>query len=300
MDRRAAVVIFALVIGASPSYAQDARFAVTATSAAVHKTPSTASAVIGTAPRGKTLEVIRELGSWVRVPWPDAEDGVGYLHVSWGVLSHGTVANADVVTASRSATAIEPSQPVDSPPASALQATPVPATPQARPPAPAVPVNRVLSLPSRVVGLGARIGTSAIGMAVTGRAWFAGPLGAQIEAGQSTHSALVDAGQLRSVQLAPSVLFSAPGIVTNAFWVRPYLGAGMAFHRWNLRSPVDGTAVTDNGVGSQIFGGAEFTWASLPQVALSADVRRQSVPAVFDGFDASTHSFSIAGHWYVK
>jgi hypothetical protein len=35
--------------------------------------------------RGRTLLVTRQLGSWVKVSWPEAEDGAGYLHVSWGL-----------------------------------------------------------------------------------------------------------------------------------------------------------------------------------------------------------------------
>ena len=59
----------------------------------MHKAPSTASPVIGQAARGAKLAVTRNVGDWVKVAWPSAADGVGYVRVSVGSVSNGAVSN---------------------------------------------------------------------------------------------------------------------------------------------------------------------------------------------------------------
>ena len=78
-----------VVVAAIPAtvVAQNAVITVTAASADVYKSPSTGSPVIGHAARGAQLPVTRELGSWVRMAWPAAPDGVGFVHVSMGASS---------------------------------------------------------------------------------------------------------------------------------------------------------------------------------------------------------------------
>jgi len=290
MGRYAAAVAAVLVMGTSPVYAQDVLFVVTTTSADVHKAPSTGSAVIGKAPRGKTVEVMRELGSWVRVSWPEAEDGVGYLHVTWGTISRGAALEARRATGAGSPVAGSASESDSS--RTAVQVAQVPRTATISGPAP--------SLPSHLIGFGGRIGTRAIGFAATGRAWTHGPFGVQIEAGRSTYTSDVAPGQLRSVQLAPSLIYSLPNLVTNAIWARPYIGAGIHIYRSTLRSTLGVPDVADNGLGSQVFGGAELTWANLPQFALSADLRQQWAPTTFNGFELGGFAFSMSAHWYVR
>jgi SH3 domain-containing protein len=281
MGRYVAAVAVAFVLSTSPVHAQETRFLVTTTSAEVHKSPSTASAVIGKAPRGQTFEVIRELGSWVSVSWPDAETGVGYLHVTWGTVSHG----GDVQSAGAARRDPDSS-------AASVQVTQVPT---ARTTAPAG------SLPSHLIGVGARIGTGSTGFAATGRAWTHGPVGIQIEAGQSTFMSAVGSQPLKSLQLAPSVVYSPPkNVVTNEMWVRPYIGAGFNMYRSTLKGTLGVPDDVHTGLGSQVFGGAEFTSARLPQLALSADLRQQWAPAPFDGFEMGGIGFSISAHWYVR
>ena len=137
-------------------------------------------------------------------------------------------------------------------------------------------------------------------MAITGRAWAFGPLGLQLEAGQSTYTSIVSPGQLQSMQLAPSVIYAPPSFVTNAIWARPYVGAGIDLYRSRLRNPFDGTDTVDSVLGSHILGGAEFTWANAPQLTLSADVRQQWTPATFADFELSGLGASVSLHWYVK
>ena len=78
MIRHAAAIAFSLCLNASWLCAQSTVFTVNTASADVHKSPSTGGPVIGQAPRGTVLEVTRELGSWVKVVWPEGQDGVGY------------------------------------------------------------------------------------------------------------------------------------------------------------------------------------------------------------------------------
>lgn len=289
MGRYAAAVVIVLVMGTSPLYAQDALFVVTTTSADVHKGPSTGSAVIGKASRGKSFPVIRELGSWVSVSWPDAE-GVAYLHVAWGRISRG--AAAEILGATGAGWSAEGSGSKADPSTTAVRAAQAPRTSK--------PSGPALSLPSHVVGLGGRIGTRAIGVAIAGRAWAHGPLGVQIEAGQSTYTSVVAPGQLRSMQLAPSIMYSPPNRVTNAIWARPYIGAGVNIYRSTLRDSLGVSDAVRHGFGSQVFGGAELTWARLPQFAMSADLRQQWAPPPFNGFELGGVGVSMSAHWYVK
>ena len=112
MIRQAAATIVALCLSASPLHAQSAPSAakkVTVSEAtAVHKTPSVASPVVGNAPRGTELVVTREVGDWVKVAWPSAADGVGYVRVN--ALARGNaaapaVAKAPAAAAPKAATA---------------------------------------------------------------------------------------------------------------------------------------------------------------------------------------------------
>ena len=67
--------------------APNPEFTVSVQSAAVRKAPSTGSPVVGQAPRGTVLEVARDIGAWVKVAWPEAPDGFGYVHTSMGKMS---------------------------------------------------------------------------------------------------------------------------------------------------------------------------------------------------------------------
>ena len=294
MCRLAAVVAIMLVMGAPSVYAQDAVFVVMTTSADVHNAPSTGSAVIGKAPRGKTFEVRRELGSWVSVSWPDADQGVAYMHVAWGRISRGT----DVQVAAVTGAAVPSSAAGPAPASNAALTSEAQIIPQA--PRTTTLPRRAPSLPSHVIGLGGRMGSREIGFAATGRAWTLGPLGVQIEAGRSTRTSAFAPGQLTSLQLAPSVMYSPPDLVTNAIWARPYIGAGVDFYRSTLRSTIGGGDAVDRLLGSHIVGGAEITWANLPQFAVSADARRQWAPPTFPGFELGGFGVSLSAHWYVR
>jgi hypothetical protein len=270
MGRYAATVALLLMMGASPVHAQKGMFVVTSMSADIHKAPSTGSAVIGKAPRGKAFEVRRELGSWVAVAWPEGDAGIGYLHMTWGTLSSGSATEPSAITSQLGQT---------------------PGTRAVSAPAP--------FLPSHVIGLGARIGTQALGFAATGRAWTQRRIGAQLELGKSTYTTAFGGAQLSAMQFTPSVIYSPRNLVTNAVWTRPYIGGGVNFYRSTFRTSQGFPGVVDSGVGSQMFGGAELTWANLPQVAVSADLRHLWAPTS-NGFELGGTGLSVSGHWYVK
>src|SRR4029453_2072931 len=87
MIRRAAALAFALVLSPAMLDAQDVVFTISVPSADVYKGPSNVTPIVGHAARGTAMPVLRNLGSWVRVPWPDAPDGVAYVHVTMGRLA---------------------------------------------------------------------------------------------------------------------------------------------------------------------------------------------------------------------
>jgi len=213
MGRYAATVALLLTMGASV-HAQKEMFVVTSMSADVHKAPSTGSAVIGKAPRGKAFEVRRELGSWVAVAWPEGDAGIGYLHMTWGTMSVGAAAETSRASSATSSPVPSPSQSEAS--ATTTQIGQTPGTRAVSAPAP--------SLPSHVIGLGGRMGTQALGLAATGRAWTQRRIGAQLELGKSTYTTAFSGDQLTAMQFAPSVIYSPRNLVTNAIWARPYFG----------------------------------------------------------------------------
>ena len=111
MVRRIAAVVLALTLNPASVRAQNAVLTVTVPSADVHQGPSTATPVIGHVPRGTVLPVSRNLGSWARVGWPDAPEGVAYVHVTMGRLGSS---NADASAATmlpRTASAPAPAPP---------------------------------------------------------------------------------------------------------------------------------------------------------------------------------------------
>ena len=97
MTRRAAAVLLVLTLFPAVLYAQDTALTVTVQSADVYKGPSTGTPVIGHAPKGDVLPVVRNLGSWVQVAWVAAPDGIGYVHTTMGRLNipNGVFASND-------------------------------------------------------------------------------------------------------------------------------------------------------------------------------------------------------------
>lgn len=292
-------VAVALVLCVSPSWlsAQGNDLTVKLASANVHKGPSTGSPVIGKAPRGTVLEVTRELGDWVKVTWTAAPDGAGYVH-----LTSGSLAPRGATVSNRSAAAATP--------ASSSRTTTARVTPESRPARPSLAETDTMAAhqhmttatqpgyvtpPAHMVGLGGRVNGSTLGFGGSARAWTQKRLGLQLEVSRYGLTSPVVPGRVTTVQIAPSLLYSLPDRVTDYFWLRPYVGAGVNLAR-SSQSGLDST----NKTGVQAFGGAEVTFASLPRFALSADLGYRRSPAPFVGFDFGGVGFSVAGHWYVR
>ncbi len=313
MIRYTAAAAVALMLGASPLHAQSvAVFTITAAKADVHADPSTGSRVVGTTEKGTTFEVTRELGSWVRVNWPAMPNGGGYLHTSWGTLAHGTVTSPGSTktvepSASSSPTRVSASAAAPSPlpsraPVALSSTTPVDlSTGRASQtglaaPRPSAPVV----VPTHIVGIGGRMAATENAFAASGRLWASDAFGVQLELGRSMTGAATFGGRVRTTTIGSSAVFSTPDLVSDAMLVRPYVGAGASLYRGTLSLTPGVATSADRGFGYQLFGGGEFTWAGIPHLAVSAELRREWAPTLFPGFDTSGLGLGLSAHWYVK
>jgi hypothetical protein len=286
MIRHASAVAVAMVLNATPVLAQNAATAsaelrVKAASADVHKFPSVASPVIGKATGGTVLEVRRNLGSWVEVPWPDSEGGIAFLHVNTGTVAPRTpavtstsaqaaVSEIAAVAAAASATSVNPASSGHAMPAAQRRPT-------------------YVALPSHRIGMGASMNSTNPHFGASGRTWFDRRLGVQFTMGR-TQLENADGLTVSSMQYAPTALFWLKDGVTNALWLRPYVGAGPRFYH---SSPETDT-------GFEALGGAEATLAALPQLSLSAELGYRWLRPSFDGFQPRQVGFSLAAHWYLR
>jgi hypothetical protein len=290
MIRQAAAVAIALCLFPSLTHAQMGSFTISASYAEVYKAPSTGSPVVGMMRRGSVLEVKRELGSWVSIPWPNAAEGEAFVHVSRGsltrrpVVARATDSATPAVAAERSAVA-EPVQRVE-PTAGSLRS----------------PLPPVYATPSHTLGVGARMGGPLFGgFGVSGRAWRE-RFGVQLSLSRHVMTNALGSERLTATRVDPSVLYRLPEHVGDYLWVRPYVGSGMSFHRQSVRSvPSTIDPPSDGGFGLQWFGGGEMTFANVPQVGVSLDLgyRWTKGPDV-PGFDLTGPTFAVSAHWYVR
>jgi len=273
MTRPSIAILVLLLVGPARLSAQSAEFRVESASASVHKAPSIASPVIGQARQGVALEVTRDLGSWVKVPWPDAADGIGYLHVSTGARTG----------AARPKAAAEPAAQV------AIGNRSV-----------ALPPRYVV--PAHIVGLGGQVGGSTIGAGVNARTWFHDRLGLQLEVSRTSLTSPIASERMTATQFAPSLLYSISNLMTDYVWVRPYLGAGPRVVRRTLGviPQAGGAPMSQSSVALQTFGGGEFTFAGMPRFSVSADLRYGWIEDTEPAFDLDGLGFSLSAHWYVK
>jgi hypothetical protein len=291
MIRHVSAVAIVLIFNTTPMFGQSAgtpmtELTVKAASAEVHRSPSVASPVIGKASGGTVLEIRRNLGSWVEVPWPNTEAGIAFLHVNTGTIAPRSAASSSnaaqeavaqiaAVAAAATAAVTANSGARGSLPQGTKGAAPRPAT--------------YLSLPPHRIGMGALMHASTPGFGATARTWWDHRIGVQFSVARPQLES-ADGRLMTSTQFAPSVLYSLPEGVTTSVWLRPYVGAGPRLYRANVKT----------GLGYEAFGGAEATLSAMPQFALSADMGyRWSRPSI-DGFQPRQIGFSISGHWYVK
>lgn len=290
MIRHVLAVSAALVLSVTPVFAQSApaggsELTVQTAAAAVHKFPSIGSPVIGNAARGTTLEIRRNLGSWVEVPWPAADAGVAFMHVKAGTI-------AARVTAAPSAAALTAIAQIKQVEAACTMGVSTNSMQRA---SQSGAVNRVSArpasyvLPSHGIGVGALMNAVEPRFGASARAWWGDRLGVQFSASHpKLHSA--DGQEVSSTSFAPSMLYSLPGAVTNSVWLRPYVGGGPRAYRFNA----------NNRLSYEAFGGAEATLAAFPQLSLSADVTHRWRRPSFDGFEPQRFAVAVSAHWYVR
>ena len=290
MARHASVVLIAMVLNATPLFGQSAvaptsELIVKAAAADVHKYPTVASAVIGKAPAGTTLEIRRNLGSWVEVPWQGSETGIAFLHVNAGTIA----ARATATAASGPQEAVAQIDAVAAAATAAANANPGARGGMAAGATRSASRRDAYVLPPHHIGVGAAMNPSTPAFAATARAWWANRLGIQFNMSRPRLEG-VDGQSMTATQFAPSVLYSLQDGVNNSMWLRPYAGAGPRIYHANL----------ETGLGYEAFGGAEATLAAMPQFSLSADVGyRWSRPSI-NGVEPRQIGFSLSGHWYVK
>jgi hypothetical protein len=297
MVRRMAAVVLALTLNPTPARAQDAVLTVTVLSADVHKGPSTVTPVIGHVSRGTVLPVSRNLGSWAKVAWPAAPEGVGYVHVTMGRLG----------PSSADAAAANPLPRTSSAPASATSA-PASATttipPVTRRSGERMAVRGELSdTPiTHIFGVGGLVGSRS-SFGATARAWRSDHLGIQLAFARDAMTSDVAAGRVTSIRFEPGVVYALFDRVTDYVWFRPYVGSALSVRHqtWKLSGPAAMEPASDNGMGFRVFGGSELTFAGLQRFGLSAELGYRRFPTTpFPEFEADRLSVSIAGHWYIK
>jgi hypothetical protein len=308
MVRRMAAVVLALTLTPALVRAQDAVLTVTVLSADVHKGPSTATPVIGRVPRGAVLPVSRNLGSWARVAWPDAPDGVGYVHLTMGRLgppSTGASANTPSRTPSAPASATSTPASATSTPASetsAPAATTIPPVTRRRV-GQGIAVRGELTdtTISRIFGVGGLV-ESMHSFGATARAWRGNHLGIQLAFTRDVTRSDVAAGRVTSIRFEPGVVYALFDHVSDYVWIRPYVGSVLSFGHQTLKvqAPAAMESASDNGIGLRMFGGSELSFAAVPWFGLSAELGYRRFPTPFPGFEADRLSVSIAGRWYIK
>jgi hypothetical protein len=292
MKRLALALGVALFASPVSLYAQGSVFTVQAASADVYKAPTTASPVIGHAPRGAMLSVTRELGSWVKVSWPPAEDGIAYVHMSMGSLGRNQTSDA-----SRPAVARSPQPAAEPPAATTVAIRGAVATPQ---PAPTRVVY--LQAPAHLVGFGGRMGGSSVGFGASARAWSRDRWGIQLDVSHLAVAGVAPTERVSAMQFEPGVLFSVADHVADYLWVRPYLGSGINVSRRSLSSTTPGAApsISQNDTALQVFGGSELTLAGAPRFAMSIDLAYRWGARELGGVDLGRLGLSVAGRWYLK
>jgi hypothetical protein len=297
MIRHIAAVVVVLLLSPSWVTAQENELTINVASANVHKAPTNTSPVLGVVGRGARLEVTREVGDWVKIHFPPAPDGIGYVRVSLGSISNGVASKAAPVqnnaTAAPARASVQP----------AVRAA-ITTTAAAVEPAQTgnqLPVrNTAPSGPSHVFGLGARLGGPPFGVGASARGWSRGRLGLQFEVARYEMSNPIDLGTMTSTEFGPSVLYAFNDHVTDYTWLRPYVGAGLNFYRSSITVPTLGAETSDTRWGSQMFGGGELSFSSVPQFAISTELSYRWFNAPSEGFDLGGLGISIAGHWYMK
>lgn len=291
MNRRAAAVVFMLVLRPALLSAQESVLTVSVPSAGVYKGPSTVTPIVGHVSRGTALPVSQSLGSWVKVSWPAAPDGVGYVHATMGRVE-ASGARPGTRTVSGALSAAAPGAASAAPIAPVAPSSP---TGQILPPGP-VKSTRV----PHAFGIGGLVAPGTVG--ATARSWGNRHLGVQFRFTREAMTSAIDAGRATSTVFEPGLIYAPFDHVSDYLWFRPYVGSVASFRRQTLSvaAPPAADAGSASGLGYRVFGGSELVFASVPRFGVSVEVGYRRFPALFAGFVADRLSGSIAGHWYIK
>ena len=289
MVRRIAAVVLALTLNPTLARAQDAVLTVTVLSADVHKGPSTVTPVIG--------HVSRNLGSWAKVAWPDAPEGVGYVHVTMGRIGPSS---ADASAANMSPRTSSAPASATSAPASATTTIP-PVTRKSAGERMAVRGELSDTPITHIFGVGGLVGPMS-SFGATARAWRSDHLGIQLAFTRDAMTSDVAPGRVTSIRFEPGVVYALFDHVSDYVWIRPYVGSVLSFRHQTLKvsAPAAMEPASDNGIGFRVFGGSELTFGGVPRFGLSAELGYRRFPTPFPEFEADRLSVSIAGHWYIK
>ena len=310
MIRKAAAVVVVLCLSSASLHAQSTKLMVSDASASVYRSPSVGSPVIGHAQRGAALDVTREVGDWVKVAWPSAPDGVGYVRTSVGSISRGGAIASSTRPAPASRAAASPA------PAARVTAAPTPApraTAATTTPAPAARVEqqpltrvyapspaRVITPPTHTLGFGGRMGGSTFGLGASVRGWSRSHLGMQLDVSHYSMTSPIEVGTMNATQFGPSVLYAMHDRITDHLWMRPYVGAGADWSHATLSGVTPGFSTSANTLGGKVFVGSEFMFSNAPQFGLSLDAGYYQMPAPFFGFEPKGFGAAIAAHWYIR
>jgi hypothetical protein len=139
-----------------------------------------------------------------------------------------------------------------------------------------------------------------MGVGASARTWARNRLGVQFGVSRYEVTNPAVTGRVTAIQLAPSLLYSLKDRVTDFVAIRPYFGGGAGWQRQTYTTPLVLADVTDNSLGFQAFGGSEFTFASVPHLAVSADFGYNRFQTPFNGFTLGGLGLSVSGHWYVR
>ena len=290
MLRRVTAVVFMLVLTPALVRAQDTVLKVSVQSAEIHKGPSVVTPVVGHAPNGTALTVSQNLGSWVKVAWPSAPDGVGYVHVTSGQFVTPTGQPATATSPQFSQTAV---------PSSSFPQMP-PRVPAGQPTAAPDANGGVQQRVSHVVGLGGLI-SSPRGWGATARVWGNRRIAIPLAYTRDTLTNDLISDRVSTTRFEWGLIYSPVDRLSDYVWFRPYVGTVASYGHQTMRvgGPQGLDVASDNGVGYRIFGGSELTFASVPWAGVSFEVGYRNYPSPFIDFENPV-SLSIAGHWYVK
>jgi len=306
MFRRAATLVCLVVLSTPTLYAQDVAFTISVASADVHQGPSIGTPVIGHVPHDTAMPVLRNLGSWVKVPWPAAPDGFAYVYITMGRLTPPSTNTPTSAAPPRTTSATSGAAPAAKAAPSLSSSTTAQTTIAPRP-HPATHERVVIRTQqgatpiSHVIGFGGVVGSMS-SFGATARKWRDDRLGFQVGFTRDSTTSDVATDRVTAMQVEPAVVYGLFDHVSDYFWLRPYVGSGVSIRHQTLHqsTPVDAEVASNTGVGLHLFGGGEVTFAGMPRFALSVEFGYRRLPTPFPGFPADHLAMSVAGHWYVK